>query len=256
MGSAHTRHQINDAGRNSASKCLAVLPFSVREFVHLNRMVRLRVSKIALVLGAPFLIPLASPLAHAGAAFYVDAGGAVSEIRQPEPFYGSGAQSPGVGYGLDFGMFTTFTERSPAINLQFGVLDRYSSGTASATSSSYQLMAAYPVLRLQITRLFFSGGYTPYVWRGETLNGSSSSLSLVTGARAAYGEAGLLAPITPKFSFGFSASSEWITDNHSSSPGPVLAGNIYLRFHFGIGTGEEHESSEFKGWRYPFGRDL
>jgi hypothetical protein len=219
-------------------------------------MTRFRISKIALILGAPFLASLTPIVAQAGAAFYVDAGGAVTHIHSPDPFYGTGIPSSGTGYGLNLGIFTTFTERSPAINLQFGLEDRYTSTSNSAAGASYQFMAAYPVLRLQVTRLFLSAGVTPLVWRGETLNGVTTSLSQVSSALSYLGEAGLLLPVTPKFSFGISGSGEWVSVGSSSSPRPIMSGNFFMRFYFDFGSGEYHNSSEFHGWRYPFGRDL
>jgi hypothetical protein len=222
-------------------------------------MTRLRISTFtfffgALLIGAPFL---AMPtIAQAGAAFYVDTGGSITHINEPEPFYGSGASSAAFGYGLNAGIFTTFTERSPSINLQFGLEDRYTSSAAANPGDSMQFMAAYPVLRLQMSRLFFSVGATPLVWKGETLNGVSTSLTTVSGTISYLGEAGLLMPITPKFSFGASGSGEWVDSSSTLSPKPIISGNFFMRFNFGIGSGEFHDSSEFRGWRYPFGRDM
>jgi hypothetical protein len=217
-------------------------------------MTRLRVAAIALLWGAPLLT---SPtIAHAGAAFYVDAGGSITHIKAPEPFYGTGVSSVEFGYGLNFGIFTTFTERSPALNLQFGLEDRYTSSAAGAPGDSMQFMAVYPVLRLQLSRLFLSVGATPLVYRGDTINGVSTSLTSVSGAISYLGEAGLLMPVTPKFSFGASGSGEWVDSGSTLSPKPILAANFFMRFYFDFGSGETMNSSEFKGWRYPFGRDF
>jgi len=201
-----------------------------------------------------FLVPA---IAHAGAAFYVDAGGSVVHMHNPDPFYGTGIPSAGIGYGLNLGIFTTFTEKSPLVNLQFGIEDRFSTGGDSSQQASYQFMAVYPVLRLQLSRLFLSAGYSPIVWRGETLNGSSSALTEVSGASSYLAEAGTLFPITPKFSFGASLSGEWVHADPSWSPRPIMAGNFFMRFYFGFGSGGgSSNSTEFRGWRYPFGRDF
>jgi hypothetical protein len=115
-------------------------------------------------------------------------------------------------------------------------------------------MAVYPVLRLQISRLYFSLGATPFVMRSLDYNGVSSGLSRITDATSYLGEVGVLFPITPKVSFGLSATAEYVHENSVSSPNPIGSANAFLRFYFGFGDGS-HNSSEFYGWRYPFGRN-
>jgi hypothetical protein len=191
-----------------------------------------------------------STTAFAGPAFYADAGGSVVEIHTPSPFWGSGVPTPGIGYGLNYGIWTTFSKSEPAINLQFGIQDRYEA--ASGSGATYGFMAAYPELRLQLSRLYFSVGATPFIWQSLDYSGANSSLGRVQGATSYLGEAGLLFPVTPKFSFGASASVEYVHTSSVSSPNPIASANAFMRFYFGFGDGS-HNSSEFKGWRYPFG---
>jgi hypothetical protein len=190
--------------------------------------------------------------AWAGASFYADAGASGVEIHTPAPFWGFGVPSASLGYGLNYGIWTTFSTNEPVINLQFGIQDRYESATGNGASYGY--MAAYPELRLQISRLYFTAGYTPFVMKSLDYNGTSTGLSRVSDATAYLGEAGILFPITPKVSFGLSASVEYVHENSVASPNPIAAGNAFLRFYFGFGDGS-HGSSEFHGWRYPFGRN-
>jgi hypothetical protein len=138
--------------------------------------------------------------AWAGASFYADAGASGVEIHTPAPFWGFGVPSASLGYGLNYGIWTTFSTNEPVINLQFGIQDRYESATGNGASYGY--MAAYPELRLQISRLYFTAGYTPFVMKSLDYNGTSTGLSRVSDATAYLGEAGILFPITPKVSFG------------------------------------------------------
>jgi hypothetical protein len=217
-------------------------------------MTRLRISIIAALSGVLFLIP---GFAHAGPAFYADAGGSLVKIRSEDPFWGSNDPSAGFGYGLNFGIFTTFTNSNPTVELQFGLLDRYSSASASNPQTTYQLMSVYPVLRLQLSRLYFSAGGTPFVMRGLSSSAGNYGLTRVNNAISYLGEVGILYPVTPKFSFGTSLSAEYVHVDESWSPKPLASANFFMRFYFGFGEGGgSRNSTEFRGWRYPFGRDF
>jgi hypothetical protein len=194
------------------------------------------------------LIFFCTSAAWAGPSFYADAGASAVQIHTPSPFWGAGSPSAGLGYGANYGIWTTFTSGEPVLNIQFGIQDRYSS--ASGNGASYGFMAAYPELRLQLSRLYFTFGASPFVMK----SGSGTSLSRVTDATSYLGEVGVLFPITPKVSFGLSAAAEYVHENSVSSPNPIASGNAFLRFYFGFGDGS-HNSSEFHGWRYPFGRN-
>jgi hypothetical protein len=190
---------------------------------------------------------LLSTTAWAGPSFYADAGVAGTQIHTPSPFWGDGVPSASIGYGVNYGIWTTFTSNEPVINLQFGIQDRYSS--ASGNGATYGFMAAYPEIRLQLSRLYFSFGATPFVMKSLDYNGTSAGLQRVSGASSYLGEVGIL---FPKVSFGLSASAEYVHENSFSSPSPIASANAFLRFYFGFGDGS-HNSSEFHGWRYPFG---
>ena len=214
-------------------------------------MVKRTLGKLSIILFF-WLLFATGPTAWAGPAFYADAGASAVQIHTPSPFWGNGVPSASLGYGLSYGLWTTFSQSEPAINIQFGVQSRYSS--ASGTGASYGFMAAYPEIRLQLSRLYFSFGATPFVMKSLDYNGTSSSLSRISDATSYLGEAGILFPITPKVSFGLSAAAEYVHENSVSSPNPIASANAFLRFYFGFGDGS-HNSSEFHGWRYPFGRD-
>jgi len=199
-------------------------------------------------------------IAFAGPAFFVDAGVGYVQMQNTGTFYNNSSLGTNSGYGLNLGLWTTFTNGNPPIEFQLGVQDRYES--VSASGDSYGLNLVYPVVRLQLSRLFFSFGYTPFVM--SSIGGSSTAnetLSDKSGATAMIGEVGLLLPVTPKFSFGISFSDERVSSGGVASPSPIYTGNFFMRFYFGFGSGgstggSSRTSNEFHGWRYPFGREL
>lgn len=202
-----------------------------------------------IVFSALVLLPLP---ALAGPAFYVDAGGSYVQMKGANTFFNSNSLGQ-TAYGMDLGIWTTFTHRETAMDFQFGIYDRQQSILNSGTSSSLNLIL--PAVRLQASRVFLTFAYSPYVFGPS--NSSPTGLGRALQSTALLGEMGMLFPITPKFSFGASGSYETIKRNGISGPDPALAGNFFMRFNFGFGSEEaSRPSSEFKGWRYPFGREL
>lgn len=209
-----------------------------------------RIRALVILTTSLFAVP-----AFAGAAFYVDAGGAYVQMKDASQFY-HGSQNSGTGYGLNLGLWTTFTNGDAPLEVQFGVDDRYEA--VSSSGQSYGLNIPYPVLRLQASRIYLSFGYSPYVMSSIGGNSASSqTLQHVPGARAMMGEIGTLLPVTPRFSFGLAGTYETVSDGGIKSPNPIISGNFFMRFYFGFGDGSTtRKSNEFRGWRYPFGRDL
>ena len=207
--------------------------------------------------GLALALLLLAPSAFAGPAFFVDAGGSYVQMKSDNAFFGNQISSSNHGYGLNLGLWTTFTNGNPPLEIQLGVEDRYANIVSS--QDYYGLNVVYPVLRLQASRIFLSGGYSPYVFR--SIGGSTSSnqtLSLVKGGSSLLGEVGTLLPITPRFSFGISGVYESVSVGGVKSPSPVISANLFMRFYFGFGSGGlgGRKSNEFRGWRYPFGKDL
>lgn len=70
------------------------------------------------------------------------------------------------------------------------------------------------------------------------------------------GEMGFLLPVTPRFSFALSGTYETVSSGGVKSPNPIVSGNFLMRFYFGFGDANSRKSNEFRGWRYPFGKEL
>jgi hypothetical protein len=197
-------------------------------------------------------------VAQAGPAFYVDFSGSDVFLYSPGAFFNNAvANSEAGAYGLGLGLWTTFTNGDPPVEFQLGLQDRYISGSDS-NGDSFGINAAYAVARLQLSRIYLGFGYSPYVMRSTGgSSATSQSLSVVSGASSMMGQLGFLMPITPKFSFGLEASYQTVSVGGVSSPSPIYAGSAFMRFYFGFGQGGGSRSSnEFRGWRYPFGKDL
>jgi hypothetical protein len=191
--------------------------------------------------------------------FYFDIGGGVSKMQSIGPFYGSPAldTSTSLGYNVNSALFWNLSSGAP-IEIQLGLVQQLDSATGSTTVNSYSLLALYPALRIQITRLYFTAGYTPLVWSNNAAAGSTASATSygrAAGATAILGEAGILWPITPEFSLGAATDLQFVKSVDGSGPTPAMSASILMRFHFGYygGSGVDHNSNEWKGFRYPLG---
>jgi hypothetical protein len=191
--------------------------------------------------------------------FYFDLGGGVSKMQSIGSFYGPQTDSStSLGYNVNSALFINFSNGGP-IELQLGLVQELVSGTGSTTGNSYSLLTLYPALRIQITRLYFTGGYTPFIWQNNAAAGttaSATSFGRAAGATGILGEAGILWPITPEFSLGAAGNLQFIKSDAGSGPNPAMAAAVLMRFHFGYydkGSGDGTNSNEWKGFRYPFG---
>lgn len=191
--------------------------------------------------------------ARAAGVFYYDLAGGISKYMQTSPFFGATAQgSTSYGYALNNAVFVNLGGSQQAFAFQFGLQHRLSA--ASDTVGTYAVQTAYPVLRLQLSRIFIAAGYTPFVWRRVSDQGGLDYFSRAQQATATLLETGLILPVTPKFSMAIQGGAQFISDGGTRSPSPIWDGTFSMRFYFGFyGNGGDHSSSEFKGWRYPFG---
>jgi hypothetical protein len=189
--------------------------------------------------------------------FYWDVAGGVAEMKDIGSFYGPPTDAATtLGYNFNSSLFVNFSNGAP-VEVQLGILQNFASGTGSTTGTAFSLLTIYPALRIQVTRLYFTVGYTPFVWQSGA-PGSSGSGTLgygrATGSTSLIGEAGLLCPITPEFSLGVAANAQFVDSPDGKGPGPVISASVLMRFHFGYSSSAtSHGSNEFAGWRYPFG---
>jgi subtilisin family serine protease len=68
------------------------------------------------------------------------------------------------------------------------------------------------------------------------------------------GEAGFYYEITPAVGLTFMAGAQFFTG--TSTAGPVIDGTVGLRFNFFKAGPPTNSNDQYKGWRYPYGREL
>jgi hypothetical protein len=205
----------------------------------------------ALIAITGMIFSLGGGRAHASAV-YVDLSGGVAQFHSNSPFFGPGTDNPsGIGYAANFGGYFAFSSGNAAAEIQLGLQEKANLGSLGSTS--YSMLGFYPALRIQVSRIYLTGGATPWIYRGTTI----SDFKPVSGALSYLGEAGFLLPVTPRFSFSLGMSAEFTSVSGVSGPWPVLQVTAGMRIYWGVGStgggGGSHTSNEFRGWRYPFG---
>lgn len=203
---------------------------------------------------ALLLFTLGTSPAAASGSFYYDLAGGLAKYQQTSPFFGKNTQgSTGYGFALNNGLFINWGSDQRAFAFQLGIQHRLSS--ASDANASYAVQAVYPVMRLQFSRIFLGMGYTPFIWKRSNAQGGVDEFQSATSTSALLAEAGLLMPVTPKFSMGAQASAQYMSGGGVKSPNPIWDATFAMRFYFGFfgSGGGSQTSGEFKGWRYPFG---
>lgn len=188
--------------------------------------------------------------------FFFEAGGGLSQLRGMEPAYGVGIPSTSdLGFTVSASAFASFSDGRNPIELQIGFEPRLSSAPAGGTN--YSLLAAYPIVRVQLSTLFFGAGATPLAYTRSSGTAGIDSFTLINGGLAYFGEVGVLWPVTPEFSMGVSGAASFLNGPSGLSPAPVYDGTFFMRFYVGAigenGPSSGRTSNEFKGWRYPFG---
>jgi len=181
---------------------------------------------------------------------HIETGFGMSTIGNTDPFFGTGGPTAATpGFGGDFGLFAGIFGN--VIEFQLGVENRLSTGAGS--TGNYMLNIPYGMFRIQISKLFVGAGYSNFIYRQSNNLPEAMTLTQLQGATATVLEGGILFPITPLFSMGGKGSLESITGGGGTTSSTTIA--FLLRFYFSISQ-DQGSSSEYKGWRYPFGREM
>jgi hypothetical protein len=246
---------VSETSQEKAVLCRSACELSLNSMRRFKRAITCAIPCFSAVLIFAALLPARD--ARAGILLF-EAGGGVSQIRNASPFFGASAPSaPDYGLAGNLGLFYGFGRSNSLINLQLGIEDLLANSTSF--DQYYSLLIPYPVLRLQIGRLYVGGGYAPFIFdRLDTTPGLGASSVSGTGI---LGQFGFLLPVTPKFSLALQADGQFITSGGVASPSPAIDLQVVLRFYFsflgiggesGGGGGSSYSSSESQG-RYPFG---
>lgn len=219
-----------------------------------------------MLLAADILAGVTSREAHA-VAFYVDLGAGASIHRDGGTFFSSPLlqampfSMPSLAGNAGFHVL--FTDGSSPLEVQLGVEGKLASGS-DLLGNQFQILAPYPVLRLQVSRLFLGFGLTPFFWQRNNTYWGLDGLTMTTGSLAYLGELGFLFAGTPKFTASLVAGAQVISTGANLSPLPTVDLSFVIRLYFdpfGAGSGagpggassSKRTPSEYKGWRYPFG---
>lgn len=192
--------------------------------------------------------------------WYYEVQGGVSQINGGSPFFDSSSATAGstsdLGITFNLTIAHSFSGGKLPLEFQLGLQQRLISATDNG--STYSIYAPYPIVRLQISRLYVGAGLTPIVFRQAGSSLGFDQFSMVSGSIGFMCEGGLLWPVTPFFSLAAVGAAQYITTSGTVSPGPVLEALGMMRFYFGYShTADEVISSgEFRGWRYPFGNEI
>ncbi len=193
------------------------------------------------------------PVRAQAGVFYFEFGAGPSRFTTNQGYFGSGFSTGSeFGVGINNGLFYSFGSGSKPIELHFGVADRLVEIRESG--ASYAFFGVYPTVRLQLSRVWFGAGYSPLTLVRMQETGGLDNFKEPTNGNALCFDAGVLFPITPFFSVGGSGAVQTFTGGGATA-GAFDIG-FFLRFYMGFITGEKRNSGEFKGWRYPFGREL
>jgi hypothetical protein len=184
--------------------------------------------------------------------FYFDFDAGVSQIRSGSALFGSPSPNSS-SYGFEQGatLMANFGSDHSAIELQLGLTNRFT--MVSDTNGSFIFAAPYPLVRVQMSRIFIGAGITPFglvtpVQRASAYLHPAFSYTYLV-------EAGLLVPITPLFSLGVAGSGQFVNSAGTMGPNPIIGATGFMRFHLGNfgSSGSNESSNEWMGWRYPFG---
>jgi hypothetical protein len=175
------------------------------------------------------------------------------------PLSATSAWSAAANAGLFFGL----SDGSHPVEIQFGATALLTTGFDNNLFN--MTLVPFPVMRIQITKVYLGFGVTPFAWRR-----SDASLGILGFAPAPItlgylAQAGFLLAGTPKFSAAAQVSAQFFSTQAGAafSPAPAVDASLVLRMYFQLfssssgqgssGPASGHIPNEYRGWRYPFG---
>lgn len=134
--------------------------------------------KVVFLFAAVFAA-FAQPTSAKASAFYIETGAGISQMRSGSPFFGTGAPSV-FDYGLDIetAFFFSFSGNSP-LDFQLGLQGHLFN--ASTDTTNYALIAPYPMMRIQMSRIYLGLGATPFNFKRTAATAGFDSFQMVSG---------------------------------------------------------------------------
>lgn len=217
------------------------------------KLKRISLATLGVTLGA--IATCVSPARSQASSWYWEIGGGLGKIAGGEALFdrsGAEGSSAALGAAANGGVYFNPLHGRP-LEPQFGIQTRANFG--SSDSTRLFMIAPYFIARLQASRLFVGAGFAPMVWRRAADDSGIADASRATGTMNFCAEGGVLWPITPDLSLGATAGAQFGLNSGTRSPDPAWDIGAMMRFYFGVSdpSGVGSRSSEFTGWRYPFG---
>lgn len=190
---------------------------------------------------------------HANAGpFYIETGFGASKLQKMATFFGDGSpDSTSVGFGYNVTFAKNLSKTTSIMQAHLGVAVRSTSGAVAGTN--YGLFSVYPVLRIELMRLYIGGGVSPFIFSQRS---DSSGFKAKSGALGLMAEAAILWRIVPYFHLALGASAEGIQISSTRSPLPAIQASFQMRFLFWFPVEAGERYGDFDGWRYPFGIEI
>ena len=219
-----------------------------------SRMRAFRMTLIALF-GVGFFTSLC-PSAHAenGRRYYIEFAGGTSRFMHGQTFFGTGAEE-NMGFGTTFQstLGVHLPHPSSSVKVVLGVQARMAS--VSLGSQAFGVLGTYAILRFQIADLYFTGGFSPLIWKHSGQAGFDN-YNPSSGSMGALLEGGYYYEITPAVGIISAGAFQFISTSGVLSPNPTMEVTIGLRFNFGVSPPPSSDNDSYEGWRYPYGREL
>ena len=186
------------------------------------------------------------------ASLYIEAGAGLGSFSSGQAFFGQSTASSGSGFLGSLSAYIPVTSEKNFAHLELGIQNRFLSASDSS-GATLDFATSELAARLEISRLYFGGGYTPFTFVNSQGSGILS-IHRNSKASAYFVEAGAIWRVIPELQIcaEYSLERGLISGGGTS---PSLVSEYALRFRFPFAP-DEHQGGKnvkFDGFRYPFG---
>jgi hypothetical protein len=181
------------------------------------------------------------------ASLYIEAGTSYGTMANGGSFFqNSAAQSSTSGFLGSLSLYVPVTKERNFFHFELGLQNRLLTAGNSLAMATNEIGA-----RLQISRFYVGGGYSPLTY---VSNSGVMSLHINPDTHAYFMEAGAIWRVIPEFQIVLTYSREYgVTSGGGQSPAPVAEYGLRFRFPLNPSDTSHGSAVDFDGFRYPFG---